>query len=102
MRAVARGAEAGPGMGSPACPRRVRWADGELLDGAIGLWPLPVQTLCSFVDRDRALRWTGGGPRTGPAAAQWRACDRTRGEGTRQPDEARHGRTPHVAVSWSL
>jgi len=68
MRAVARGAEAGPEMGSPACPRRVRWADGELLDGAIDLWPLPVPTLCSFVDRDRALRWTGGGPRTGPAA----------------------------------
>jgi len=70
MRAVARGAEAGPGMGSPACPRRGRWADGELLDGAIDLWPLPVQTLCSFVDRDHALRWTGGGPRMGPAAAR--------------------------------
>jgi len=77
MRAVARGAEAGPEMGSPACPRRVRWADGELLDGAIDLWPLPVQTLCSFLDRDRALRWTGGEPRTGPAADRGWARDGT-------------------------
>ena len=45
MRAVATGAEADPGLGSPACPRCVRWADGELLDGAIDLWPLPVQAL---------------------------------------------------------
>ena len=37
MRAVARRVEEWPRDGSSAGPRRVRWADGELLDRAIDL-----------------------------------------------------------------
>jgi len=37
LRAAARGVEEWPRDGSLAGPRRVRWADGELLDGAIDL-----------------------------------------------------------------
>ena len=56
MRAVARRVEEWPRDGSSAGPRRARSADRDLLGGAIDPWPLPVQTLCSFVDRDRAPR----------------------------------------------
>jgi len=46
------------------------WVDREPLGEATDLWPRLVQTLCSFVDLDRAPRWTGGGPTAGPAAEQ--------------------------------
>ena len=42
----------------------------------IDLWLLLVETLCSFVDRDRALRRAGGGPRTGPTADRCRVRKR--------------------------
>ena len=67
VRAVAGGVRDGPAMVSSAGRRPSRWVDRELLGEAIDPWPLLVQTLCSFVDRDRTPRWTGGGPTTGPA-----------------------------------
>jgi len=66
-------------MVSSAGRRPSRWVDRELLGEAIDPWPLLVQTLCSFVDRDRTPRWTGGGPTTGPAVNRWRVIDGTRG-----------------------
>ena len=42
----------------------------------IDLWLLPVETLCSSVDRDRVLGRASGGPRTGPAADRCRARKR--------------------------
>jgi len=77
MRAVERGLKRDRD-GSSAGPQPGRSADHELFGGAIDLWSIPVHTLCSFLDRDRALRSTGGAPRSDPAADRWWASDGTR------------------------
>ena len=66
---------------------------------------LPVQTLCSFLDRNRASRWTGGAPRADPAADRWWARDGTReseaggrGETLRQDKASPHPRRKSMSL----